>query len=453
MVRGDTEKAERELHRKYGPLVRTAPHEVSCSDPAAVPIIYRERNPLPKTPWYLVFRSRGISDQPDLFSDRSEANHARNRKIIGPVYQMGMVLKNEPSMDESINLFVKRMHQFAARKESIDFGHWIELFAYDVIGRVQHGRTTGFLETGTDIGGMISAVPNALRLLHVVAAGPKYMVIPIMTLAMMVPSTAQHFKAVGRTVELAKQITEERMKERNEVTMKQYDIMSQLFVIMRERGSDVGFAHSEITLEAWSGIMAGADSTASTMRATFYYLMKRPALLAKAVAEVRDAETRGLLSTPIQYVEATSHLPYICACIKESTRLFPSFAVRLSRVSPTEGLELCGYYIPSGYWAGMNAAVVQYDKSLFGSDADDFNPERWLESQERSFAMEKGMLVFGAGTRTCIGKNIALSEMYKAIAEILRRFDMEMAHQREWKTCNAGFVTQSDVIVNLTARE
>jgi hypothetical protein len=54
---------------------------------------------------------------------------------------------------------------------------------------------------------------------------------------------------------------------------------------------------------------------------------------------------------------------------------------------------------------GMNAMVTQYDKSVFGDDAHEFRPERWLESEERYWAMDKNMLVFGAGTRTCIGKH------------------------------------------------
>lgn len=54
----------------------------------------------------------------------------------------------------------------------------------------------------------------------------------------------------------------------------------------------------------------------------------------------------------------------------------------------------------------MNAMVTQFDKNVFGEDADEFRPERWLGSEEHYWAMEKAMLVFGAGTRTCIGKNV-----------------------------------------------
>jgi len=62
------------------------------------------------------------------------------------------------------------------------------------------------------------------------------------------------------------------------------------------------------------------------------------------------------------------------------------------------------------------------------------------------------MLLFGAGKRTCIGKNVALAEVHKLVPELLRCFDMRMAHDRPWKTFNAGFVRQSDVVVRLAVR-
>jgi hypothetical protein len=57
---------------------------------------------------------------------------------------------------------------------------------------------------------------------------------------------------------------------------------------------------------------------------------------------------------------------------------------------------------------GINPAVVQYDKGVFGEDAHEFKPERWLESEGRTRAMEKAVLTFGAGTRTCTGKNVCI---------------------------------------------
>ena len=151
--------------------------------------------------------------------------------------------------------------------------------------------------------------------------------------------------------------------------------------------------------------MAGSDTTAITLRACFYYLMKNPTALAKCHAEI-DAASASL-SSPIQYAETKTYLPYVCASIKEAMRMFPSIPFSFPRRTPKDGIELCGAYIPGGCRVGINPVVVQYDKGVFGDDAEVFRPERWLVDEEKVKEMDKAMLLFGTGKRTCIGKNVS----------------------------------------------
>lgn len=151
--------------------------------------------------------------------------------------------------------------------------------------------------------------------------------------------------------------------------------------------------------------MAGADSTSITMRSIFYFLMKNPEKLEKVRAEVDGAFENGTLSSPAQYVPASS-LPYLNAVVREATRLFPAFSVSQPRYVPSGGMELCGKFIPAGYTVGLNPAIIQHDKGVFGEDALEFVPERWLESGDRTRAMDKAILGWGAGTRTCVGRPV-----------------------------------------------
>jgi cytochrome P450 len=142
------------------------------------------------------------------------------------------------------------------------------------------------------------------------------------------------------------------------------------------------------------------------MRSVFYFLMKNPEKLEKVRAEVDAAFENGTLSSPVQYNQVSS-LPYLVAVVKEAGRLFPAFCVRQPRYTPSQGLELCGKYIPVGYTVGMNPAIVSHDYDVYGKDALEFNPERWLESEERTRAMDKAFLGWGAGTRTCVGRPVS----------------------------------------------
>lgn len=136
--------------------------------------------------------------------------------------------------------------------------------------------------------------------------------------------------------------------------------------------------------------------------------MRNPEALAKAHTEIDAAEKEGWLSSPIKYSETTSKLPYISACIKEGLRVHPSVGLSMQRHAPIGGIELAGKFIPAGYRVGVNPAVVHFDKDAFGEDSDLYRPERWLVSTEKWKAMDRSMLIFGAGTRTCIGKNVRL---------------------------------------------
>lgn len=151
---------------------------------------------------------------------------------------------------------------------------------------------------------------------------------------------------------------------------------------------------------------AGSDTTAIAMRACFYYLMKNLEFYRQVQAEVDGAASSGLLSSPVRYTEA-SKLPLLYTRVKEAMRLHPSVGLTLPRVVPAGGMEIAGTYIPAGWWVGMNAAVVGYNKEVYGDDAGGFRPTRWLE--EDTAKMDRSMLVFGAGTRMCIGKNVRYS--------------------------------------------
>ena len=132
--------------------------------------------------------------------------------------------------------------------------------------------------------------------------------------------------------------------------------------------------------------------------------MRNPYVYNKLTAEIDAAVAGGRLSIPVVYAEAIK-LPYLKACINEGMRLHPSVGLTLPRLVPAGGATISGFHITEGYRIGINGAVVQYDRDVFGLDAENFNPDRWIEGD--AVRMDKTMIQFGAGSRTCIGKNVS----------------------------------------------
>jgi cytochrome P450 len=89
-----------------------------------------------------------------------------------------------------------------------------------------------------------------------------------------------------------------------------------------------------------------------------------------------------------------------------------------ARVVPKEGKVVGGVYVPGDAEVTTYAYVVQRDRELYGDDAEMFRPERWLEGVQRGLELEAKQFSFGMGSRVCLGKDVALMEMYKLLPEV-----------------------------------
>jgi cytochrome P450 len=79
-----------------------------------------------------------------------------------------------------------------------------------------------------------------------------------------------------------------------------------------------------------------------------------------------------------------------------------------------------GSYLPAGTRVGHNTWSITHDKGMFGEDADQFRPERWLEVDDgkRNIMKRQTQLVFGSGRWECAGKAVAFMELHKLFVEV-----------------------------------
>jgi cytochrome P450 len=159
---------------------------------------------------------------------------------------------------------------------------------------------------------------------------------------------------------------------------------------------------------------------------TLLHLMTTPHAYLKLQHECRD--TNIPLDSIISHSRALS-LPYLQAVIREGLRIYPAATGLTPKIAPPEGDTLeDGTYIPAGTQVGIASWLIYHNPAVYGSDAEIFRPERWIESGEAQVAeMKRSLeLLFGYGRFKCLGQNVAMMELPKVIFELVRRFDWSL---------------------------
>jgi cytochrome P450 len=80
--------------------------------------------------------------------------------------------------------------------------------------------------------------------------------------------------------------------------------------------------------------------------------------------------------------------------MKEAMRMHPGVGFPLERVVPAEGATVCGVSLPGETIISMSAPVVHFNRTVFGDDAAEFRPERWIDGDpEQLKVMDRSLLM------------------------------------------------------------
>lgn len=90
----------------------------------------------------------------NMFTYRDEKEHAKHRRAVGNAYAMSSVLDSEPYVDQCSDLFMERLGEMARQgdKKPIDLGHWLQMYAFDVVTELFYGKSFGLMEARKDFG-------------------------------------------------------------------------------------------------------------------------------------------------------------------------------------------------------------------------------------------------------------------------------------------------------------
>ncbi|KAL4879338.1 cytochrome P450 [Aspergillus karnatakaensis] len=212
--------------------------------------------------------------------------------------------------------------------------------------------------------------------------------------------------------------------------------------------------------------MAAEGTTAETLTHLFHLLSRHPRVLDTLRAEIS-------LNLPPSDLPTSSDLtakntPYLNACIKEVLRLFPTVPFNnrialqdtvLPRGGGADGLS--PIVVPAGAEISLPHYPLYRRKDIFGDDADEFVPERWLQMKdqdqnEAAWTQQcESYLPFSIGKRACPGQPIALETVRYVAARLVQEFSQirDASGNRPWReNCGATLQSKFGAVVAMERR-
>lgn len=381
ILKGDQNLELIRLHEEHGHFVRIAPDEISVSHPDALKKILLA--PLRKGDWYKIvhFPDRRFRNP---MGETDPATKIELSRHLAAGYTLTNLLQAEPAVDDTVELLLGWLDRHADEHKPIDLERFFTYTTFDVVGEVIFSKSFGFLREGRDIGGAIAnslvqniyvAVGGYMQWFHLLLSNPLVTWLDVLPFGHIIDT------AVGA------------IKEREKNPDARFDAVAHWFRYLAQNPARM--SAREVQSAASNAVAAGADTVACGLQAFVYHMIRRPDLWQRVRDEIDDSDlsATGTRKKVVPYAEA-QRLPLLQACIKEALRVFTPTPMGLPRVAGTEGVTIGDRTFPEGTILSVNSWVMHHSKEIWGADASEFRPERWLAG-DKSAALDKYYMPVG----------------------------------------------------------
>ncbi|MBI3245252.1 MAG: cytochrome P450 [Deltaproteobacteria bacterium] len=202
------------------------------------------------------------------------------------------------------------------------------------------------------------------------------------------------------------------------------DILSMLLEARDEQGQPL--TDVELRDELVTMLVAGHETTATSLSWTFHHLLQQPEVVERLKAELRHVVGDG----PVQ-PQHLQKLDYLDAAIKEAQRLTPIVPVVGRYVR--EPVRIGGRDLPAGVVATACIYLTHHHPDVWPNPKR-FDPDRFLAKRPSPYEF----FPFGGGNRYCLGAAFALYEMKIVLTRVLSRVTLRAAPGRTVRVVRRG---------------
>lgn len=188
-----------------------------------------------------------------------------------------------------------------------------------------------------------------------------------------------------------------------------------------------GFSDEDLVNQLMTFLAAGHETTASAMTWAVYLLCKHPEVQQRLREEIRTS--LPAINDPSAQISSTDidHLQFLNAVSNETMRLFPPVPLTMRETDHDTTIQ--SHFIPRGTTVIICPWAINTSKQLWGDDAREFNPDRWMgpgKANTGGADSNYAVTTFLHGPRSCIGKDFAKAEFACLMAALVGRFEMAL---------------------------
>ncbi|KAJ2856939.1 hypothetical protein GGI22_003651 [Coemansia erecta] len=408
---GTYHKYVQRLHEKYGEVVRVGHNQVSISNLAELKRILSTHD-FPKGSLY----ENMVLPATTIVTTDPELNKTRRRQL-GNQYSLPCVRSYEDKILEHgvislMSLWDSRMKSSPSgqnKQANVNFYFEFHSMSFDIISVLGFGKSFDILHTGDTT--MIERVrkTNSIEVIQSSLPFGNY----THKLFRDLNSARRDLRSFSKATVLAR---------KHERSTSHVDILQRL-VDARDPFSGKNIDIESLTDEVLLLLIVGTDTTSNTLSWTTFYLLYYPSVYERVKREVRSAFIDK--DTIIGYDMARARLPYLTAVIYESMRLHTIVSGYLPRRVPGTGAHIMNgkYYLPESTEVCISLYACHRNGRIW-ENPNRFDPERFMgpDSEDRI----RDVLAFSSGVRICVGRTLALVELFTTLANLIHKYDFSL---------------------------
>ena len=393
------------------------------------------------------FGRDAYSNDGSIFTARTDASHREHRrKVVGPALSSSKVATYEPTISKNVLILLSRVTaalSVQGNVSSINVVPSLHRYTFDTILEIIYGEPL-CSEPYTATRGASSTLAGFRAVSKFAWCGA---LLPwlgriMRTRALVYLSRRPTYDAEGQLTGLASLAARGRDLVLNHPELARKSTEPSILKNYLEvpNGDSKQMTPDEMWRECFNLTFAGPGSTGAALTATLYEL---------GTPQGHDWQDRILADLGTAEPAPTSS-SILTAVIKETLRLRAPFPTAFPR-SIAAGAELAipdiSASLPIDTTVSANTYVLGHSKEIWGLDAEVWKPERWLVDEGDRKKLDEKFVAFSKGSRGCIGREIALAMLTKAVAGVILKWDVRQEGdlkgksflEMQYSECNVSF--------------